>query len=291
MSPMRSVLPGSPTVGARPRVAGRASSVGRAALRLVAVAALGAALGGAAGCGTTMRFVPDRAHGFVAARHAGRPFHVYLPSAWSPASRWPVIVYLHGGGERGDDGVAPTQVGLGPVVADSGGRFPAIVVFPQCPKGAYWASEEMERVVLDVVDEVVRDYAGDLARVYLTGNSLGGYGTWIIGARNPTRFAALVPLCGGIVPPFGAKAPKGSIADAPDPYAAAAQAIGALPVWAFHGADDWLVSPTVSRRMVAALRAHGNAARYTELPGVGHAAEETAYRRQELFDWLLAQHR
>jgi predicted peptidase len=226
---------------------------------------------------------------------AGHRHEVYLPADWTPDRKWPVIVYLHGGGERGEDGVKPTQTGLGPVVWKSGGTFPFVVIFPQAEPGHYWAFPDMEARVMASVDDAIARYAGDPDRVYLTGNSMGGYGTWLIAAHHPGKFAALVPICGGVRPPWivraTAKLPKDSVLYAPDPYAEVASKIGKTPVWAFHGGSDWMVSPKESRRMVAAMKKQGGDVRYTEYKGVGHDSWDRAYADKALYDWMLAQHR
>jgi len=240
------------------------------------------------GCATA-GFVPDAAHGFVTSSSAGRAYRVYRPAGWTPEGRYPVLVFLHGGGERGTDGIRPTQVGLGPAVWRSNGTFPFVVAFPQAEQP--WAMPEAEARVLALVDEVVRDHAGDPDRVYLTGNSMGGFGTWIIGARHPKRFAALVPICGGVRPPRGVPVPKESFARQPNPEGAIARALGSTPVWAFHGGSDW-VSPTKnSRRLVEAVRAQGGSVRYTEYAGVGHNSWDRAYAEPGLYEWLLQQRR
>lgn len=244
-----------------------------------------------AGCGAA--FVPQASSGFVKLATVNHPHYIYRPVGAS-SEKLPAIVYLHGGGERGDDGLDATQVGLGPIVNESNGKFPFLVAFPQAPKNRFWTFPDMQERVLAVVDELIRDYNADPTRIYLTGNSMGGYGTWLIGARNPGRFAALVPLCGGVVPPPGVRLPQGAekseILSAPDPYAKVAEMIGATPVWAFHGAADWMMPVAVSRKMVDALKAKGGNVRYTEYPGVGHAVEKVAYRNAELFRWLAEQH-
>ncbi len=240
------------------------------------------------GCATN-RFVPDTAHGFIASSTAGSTYRVYRPKAWTPEKRWPVIIYLHGGGERGADGILPTQVGLGPMVWKSNGEFPFVVAFPQADRP--WAMPGMEQRVLTMIDEVVRDHGGDPDRVYLTGNSMGGFGTWIIGARHPDRFAALVPICGGVRPPRSVPVPPESFARQPDPEGAVARKLGSMPVWAFQGAKDWVLSPDNTRRLVAALRATGGDVRYTEYPDLGHNAWDRAYADPALYTWMLSQAR
>jgi predicted peptidase len=221
---------------------------------LLAALAVASAVSG--GCAAPLSFVPDRAHGFTVA-DSGHPYQVYLPAGFTTDKKWPVIIYLHGGAERGSDNRKPTQVGLGPVAGLSQGAFPFVVAFPQVDRGNFWAFPDMDARVMATVADVLARYGGDPDRVYLTGNSMGGYGTWLIAARHPGTFAALVPVCGGVKPPALVRVPPDSVTAGPDPYAAVAARIGHTPVWAFHGARDWMVSPRESRRMVAALRARG----------------------------------
>lgn len=261
------------------------------ALTLALAVALASASLLGSGCATA-RFVPDEANGFRARTDADHKHYVYLPADWTPEKSWPVIIYLHGGGELGSDGIPPTQVGLGPVVWNSHGKFPFIVIFPQCARGHFWAYPDMDARVLASLEGVLRDFHGDPDRVYLTGNSMGGFGTWLIGARHPNVFAALAPMAGGVRPPAGVRIPKDSvIANEKDPDAAVARKIGKTPVWAFHGAKDWLVNPINSRRLVAAMQAAGGTVKYSEIPGVGHNVEDTAYLDPALFEWFAAQKR
>ena len=255
----------------------------RSSLSLIAVLSV-------TGC-ATIHFTPDRAGGFVARETAGHKHFVYLPADWSADKTWPVIVYLHGGGERGSDGVKPTQVGLGPVVWKQKGQFPFIVVFPQCNWGTYWPEAKMRQRVLDSLADAIAEFHGDPARVYLTGNSMGGFGTWTIAAHNPGRFAALAPIAGGVIPPFGGKIPPDALfKKGEDPEAAVARAVGKTPIWIFHGAKDWLVSPANGRRMRDKVQAAGGDVRFTEFAGVGHNSEDSAYVMPALFDWFRAQH-
>ena len=224
--------------------------------------------------------------------HAYR-YRVWLPAHYTKLRRWPVVLFLHGSGERGDDNLRQITVGLGPALQSFGQRYKCVVVFPQCGDGEEWYGE-MELQALAALDQTVKEFHGDPKRLYLTGISMGGAGTWYM-ARHPRLFAALVPVCGELVrqpdDPFPAAPPPdlARILSAPDPYLALAGAIDGTPVWAFHGADDDTVSVTESRSMVAALRRVGGNVRYTEYPGVGHEAWDLAYADAEMAQWLLKQ--
>jgi predicted peptidase len=255
----------------------------RALLRFAVVAAT------LAGCSRHV-FVPDGTRGFQLA-DGPSPYYVYVPKAWSADRVWPVIVYLHGAGERGKDPKAPTQTGLGPVAAATQGAFPAVVVFPQAPSGAFWGMPDMNARVMKILDDVMARWHGDPSRVYLTGNSLGGFGTFFLGALHPDKFAALVPICGGV----RGKAPR------PDaPFAAVreddrageiARRIGKTPTWIFHGARDPVVPVRYSRELYKAMQTAGGDVHYTEYPDLGHNSWDRTYADPKLMEWLLAQHR
>ena len=143
----------------------------------------------------------------------------------------------------------------------------------------------MESQVLAALAAAIKEFNGDPARIYLTGLSMGGYGTWSIAAGHPGMFAALVPVCGGIRPP-DAGAPEDGAAN---PYAETAKKIGTTPVWVFHGGADPAVPVTESRKMVEALKANSGNVKYTEYEGVGHNSWDKAYREADLPVWLFAQ--
>jgi predicted peptidase len=229
-------------------------------------------------------FTPDRANGFV----KERGYYVYVPKAWTAERKWPVIVYLHGGQERGSDGVKPTQVGLGPVAWRSKGELPFVVVFPQAPEGTYWGMPSNNERVLAALDDVMTRYSGDPKRVYLTGNSLGGFGTYFLGALHPERFAALAPICGGVR--GKAPTPDAPMAEIPDDQRVieVARRIGNKPMWIFHGAGDWLVPPKFSREMADVFKAQGVDVRLSVYPGVGHNSWDRAYGEPDFFPWLLS---
>lgn len=215
-------------------------------------------------------------------------YTVFVPDDWSPVEEWPVILFLHGAGERGNDNRAQTEVGLGVAIRRDQRRFPAIVVMPQCRRGVWWNDPTMEQLALQTLDKAIEEYNGDSDRVYLTGLSMGGYGTFYLGGKYPGRFAALVPICGGIVPPFRAR--ETGPADG-DPYLRAAEKIGLTPTWIFHGGADPAVPVSESRSMAAALKKVGNRVKYTEYEGVGHNSWDRAFSDPGLVGWMLSKRR
>ena len=205
----------------------------------------------------------------------------------------PVILFLHGAGQAGSDGVRQTEIGL-PAVLRERADFPALVVMPQSPRGAWWGTPEIERMALAALDAAVAEFGGDPERTYLTGLSLGGYGTWALAYRHPERFAALVPVCGGVTTRRSRmSAPEWhpSATHPDDPWTETARVVAGIPVWVFHGAEDRRVPTEESRRMVAALEAAGARPRYTEYPGVRHDSWTPAYREEGLYEWLFSQRR
>jgi len=216
-------------------------------------------------------------------------YQVFVPANWNKNQKWPVILFLHGAGERGDDGLVQTEVGLGTAIRRHVERFPAVVVMPQCRKNVWWTEEAMLAQALKVLELSIREFNGDRDRLYLTGLSMGGYGTWSMAAKNPGKFAALVPVCGGIRRPARAPAPESAKPEDPnvDPYAAAAQKVGKTPVWIFHGGADPVVPPDESRKMNEALKAAGGNVKYTEYEKVGHNSWDKAYAEPELMKWML----
>ena len=197
-----------------------------------------------------------------------RRYVVYVPHDYAPEKKWPLILSLHGAGERGDDGLLQTEVGIGRAIRLHADRFPCLVVMPQCPKGVWW-----DKVIEDfetALAQTEKEYTIDASRVYLTGLSMGGFGTWTYGAAHPERFAALAPICGG-----------GKPADA--------DALARIPIWAFHGADDNTVSPSKSREMVEAVKKAGGDIKYTEFPKTGHNSWDAAYDDPATMKWLLKQ--
>ncbi len=225
-------------------------------------------------------------------------YQVYVPVNYARGKLYPVILFLHGAGEGGEDGLLQTQVGLGPAIRQVRERFPFIVVFPQARRGRFWAGE-MTTVALKALDQTVREFNGDPRRLYVTGISLGGFGTWVVAARAPGKFAAIVPICGFVNikrPDLPGDRKEFVLKDnpfdkAPDPYVTAASQISKVPTWIFHGGADPVISPDESRKMFQALKASEFDVKYTEYEGVGHDSWDKAYAEPDLVPWLLSHRR
>lgn len=219
-------------------------------------------------------------------------YKVYVPAEWSKDKKWPVILFLHGAGERGDDNVAQTRIGLGPALAHHA-NLASIVVLPQCPRSRWWPEVDMRDLALAALNQSIKEFNGDPERIYLTGISMGGYGTWAIARAHPEKFAALAPVCGGVRPPPSIPTLSDTVeaTSESDPYLAVAQRVGKTPVWVFHGAEDRTVPVEESRKMVEALKSIGNNVRYSEYAGVAHNSWDRAYAEPDFFLWLLAQRR
>jgi predicted peptidase len=249
------------------------------------------------GCASAAGVKTDIATGFlnrsVTVDGIAYPYALYVPREYDPGRAWPAILFLHGAGERGSDGLLQTAVGLPEAIRRNRGRWPAVVVIPQAPVKRQWAGDA-ERIALAALEVTERELRIDPDRVYLTGLSMGGAGTWSLAARNPRRFAAVVPVCGWIVPMAGSQWVRDireSGFDPDDPYASAARILRDVPIWIWHGAADQSVPVEESRSMSAALTAAGGEIRYTELPKVGHNSWDPAYQSEELPRWLFAQRR
>lgn len=218
-------------------------------------------------------------------------YQVYVP-AGCPEEAWPVVLFLHGAGERGTDGLRQTAVGIGPAIRWHADRFPAVVILPQARPEGSWANDEMEAFVMAALEDVLATLPTDPNRVLLTGLSMGGYGTWSLAARHPDRFAALGVICGGIASPARWPVPLARpVPDGADPYAWYAERVKHLPIQVFHGDQDTAIPVEESRRMVEALRAAGADVTYTELAGVGHNAWDPAFGSVDFLHWLWAQRR
>lgn len=220
-------------------------------------------------------------------------FRVFVPKGWSRRKKMPMLLFLHGAGERGDDNLAQTRVGIGPAIRRQQDDFQFVVVLPQCPRDRWWTEPEMQAQALKALDQSAIEFNADSRRIYLTGLSMGGYGSWVMAANNPKRFAALAIVCGGVVPPPRLALPEAARAlwGTDDPYPVVASKVGKTPVWLFHGDADAAVPVTESRKMAEALKSAGGSVRYNEYPGVGHNSWDRAYAEPELFSWFLSRHK
>ncbi len=218
-------------------------------------------------------------------------YQVYVPADYATESAWPAILFLHGAGERGDDGLLQTEVGLGPAIRRAPERFPAIVVFPQAPADSLWVGVPAEMAIA-ALDRTVVEFRVDPGRVYLTGLSMGGHGTWYLAYRHPDRFAAVAPICAWVVDPpdFRGSVPVVPPANGP-PLAALADRLANTPIWIFHGEMDAVVPVTGSREPAAALEAVSADVRYTEYLGLNHDVWDATYASDTFLRWLFAQRR
>jgi acetyl esterase/lipase len=213
-------------------------------------------------------------------------FQVYLPEAFRRDDRkqWPVILFLHGRGERGSEGMWQTQIGLPQAVRDHPERWPFVIVMPQCPLPHYWTDPEMLTMAMDALDRETAEFHLDPERTYLTGLSLGGYGAWELARLHPRRWAAVAIAAGGV---FWSYAPERwqQASTLPAEYA---HALGRTPVWLFHGSEDNVVVPRQSELMFDALKAAGGHVRLWVFQGLHHDCWTRAYNEPELPRWLLA---
>lgn len=198
--------------------------------------------------------------------------------------KYPLVIFLHGAGERGNDNEKQLIHGAKLFLVDSVLlKYKAFVAAPQCPEKFRWVetdwtlpSHKMPEIsvpanlTIQLIDELIEKYPIDTNRIYITGLSMGGFGTWDLISRFPDKFAAAVPICGGADTDY---APK----------------IKNIPVWAFHGAKDKLVTVNRSRNIITAIKKAGGNPKYTEFPTLGHFSWNAAYANKELLPWLFSQ--
>ena len=212
-------------------------------------------------------------------------YRLLQPAGYDPAHRYPLVLFLHGAGERGSNNVAQLKNGVLEFATDERqANYPAFVVVPQVPMQQKWSDTDWRAtqaelpakptsslsMAMDLLKALRTEFAIDGDRIYVTGVSMGGFGTWDAICRYPGVFAAAVPVCGG-----GDEKKADLIKD--------------LPIWCFHGEQDGVVLVIRSRNMIEAIRQAGGSPKYTEYPGVGHNAWDAAYRDPSLYDWLFAQ--
>jgi predicted peptidase len=220
--------------------------------------------GAPSGTGMKIKAVTDN--------YGTRKYGLFVPHNYNPKRAWPVIVFLHGLGEGGSSAESNLTVGLAPAIADRAKTFPFIAVFPQTTGS--WSGKDKYQKVLNTLAQVKHDYVVDADRVYLTGLSTGGYGTWVLGAQHPEVFAAIVPMCA-----YTAYDEVDEIAK------------NRMPVWCFHNSADPFVFASGSKEMCDRIRKAGGAAKYTQYGAVGHNCWDRAYRDDDLYKWMLAQKR
>ncbi|MBT5074381.1 MAG: prolyl oligopeptidase family serine peptidase [Kordiimonadaceae bacterium] len=226
-----------------------------------------------------------------------RLYQVYVPADYTADKNWPVILFLHGAGEEGKDGLMQTAVGLGHAVRKYVDRFPAIIVFPQSRRPGGWISTETP-LALKALAQTHDEFSTDKDRVYLTGLSNGGFGSWSIAYNNTDQFAAVMVICGYLSArdiareiPADRKFPMAVPGAEQDTYETLAEKLKDKPVWIYHGDADSVVSVRGARGIYAALKARGAPAHYTELPGIDHNSWDAAYSSEEAVEWLLSQKR
>jgi predicted peptidase len=213
------------------------------------------------------------------------PYRLLKPVNPGAKEEFPLVIFLHGIGERGNDNeVQIKHISELFVETRNRGKYPCYVLAPQCPKKQMWANfdgkgenvslrpkpSEAVDMLMELIDQVSKEFPIDQSRIYITGLSMGGYGTWDMIARYPNKFAAAIPICGG-----GAPNTAGDIKQ--------------IPIWAFHGALDRTVPPQESRKMISALQKAGALPGYTEYPDIEHNSWIHAYKEPHLIHWLFKQ--
>lgn len=195
---------------------------------------------------------------------------LYLPEDYNVSQKkWPLILFLHGAGERGDDLSKVETHGPPTLIAQGKRSFPFVIVSPQCPEDEWWTTSSSIIALNALLDDIIMNYRIDEDRIYLTGLSMGGFGTWRLACEYPHRFAAIAPICGG-----------------GDPLTV--RVLKHIPVWAFHGAKDDIVPIKASEEMVEALKQAGGNVRFTVYPESGHDSWTETYENPELYEWFLS---
>jgi predicted peptidase len=207
----------------------------------------------------------------VKAHDGERKYGLYLPKGFDAEKTYPAIVFLHGSGERGEDGVTQSQIGMGAAVLAHPEAYQAICVFPQA-KRTWAADSDDAQAAMQILDEVTKEFKVDPNKIVLTGLSMGGSGTWGLAAKYPEKFSCIVPICGGGKPET-------------------AGAIKGYPTWVLVGDEDREQTVKNARTMVEALAKAGGSPKYTEYRGVPHNSWDRAYNDLALVEWMLAQTR
>lgn len=190
---------------------------------------------------------------------------LYLPEGYKndTTQRWPLMLFLHGAGEQGTD-LNKVKVHGPPMLVEKGQKFPFIIVSPQANRG--WNTT----ILYNLLQDLIVNKRVDTERIYLTGLSMGGFGTWKLATEHPEMFAAIVPICGG--------------GDSKEVWK-----LRHIPVWCFHGAKDNIVPLASSEKMVNALREYNPDVKFTVYPEESHESWKKAYEDPKLYEWLLKQ--
>ncbi|MDP8243218.1 MAG: prolyl oligopeptidase family serine peptidase [Candidatus Hinthialibacter antarcticus] len=214
---------------------------------------------------------------------------LHLPASYDENNPPPFILFLHGAGERGSN-LSSVAVHGPPKLTTNvrylerrfeWSEFPFVVVSPQCPTGEWWQNEHL----IELMNEVMQTVNVDQSRMYMTGLSMGGFGTWSFASEYPNFFAAIVPICGSGDAPGWSGLRTYTQLDIPK--AKIEQLVG-IPVWAFHGESDTVVPINEQRQTIEAFQAAGGDAQFTTYPGVGHDSWTTTYNNKDVYDWLLS---
>lgn len=229
---------------------------------------------------------------FISSKGDSLPYRILYPENYDPAKKYPLVLFLHGAGERGNDNEKQLVHGSKLFLADSNrSRYPAIVVFPQCPENSFWAAVKVNREkqpfeinfnygaemtaplrsVTELTKQLIKEAGVHKKKVYITGLSMGGMGTFEMVYREPKLFAAAAPICGGgDIASYNKKTAK-------------------VPFWVFHGADDSVVDAKLSRQMVDRLKALNADVEYSEYPGVNHNSWDNAFAEPQFLSWMFSQ--
>jgi predicted peptidase len=213
------------------------------------------------------------------------PYLLLKPGQYDPAKTYPLVMFYHGAGERGDDNKSQWKNGIEVFqTPENREKYPCFIIAPQCPKDKQWVNvpwgdesevqpaepSEQLRLSLEILESVRKEFPIDANRLYVMGLSMGGFATWDVITRHPKLFAAAVPICGGGDEKMAVK-------------------IKDLPIWAFHGGADPVVKTLRTRNMIAAIKEAGGNPKYTEYPGVGHDSWTRSFHDPQLLAWIFEQ--
>jgi predicted peptidase len=232
--------------------------------------------------------VAQRARVFLAKIHQNSrgetmPYRLFVPPGYNKQKKYPLVLWLHGGAGRGNDNLK--QISCGNTIGShvwtepqNQSKHSCFVVAPQCADNESWATPdtakptEQLRLALEVLQDLQRTFSVDAQRLYVTGQSMGGFGTWSVIAQHPRMFAAAIPICGG-----GDESEVSKLTQ--------------TAIWAFHGEKDEVVNVERSRKMIAAIRRAGGLPKYTEYTSADHVVWDKVFSEPELLSWVFAQHR